>query len=136
MASIIITVLIVSWIVGPTRGVLGGLLGGFLGAAVAAGMARMAASGELAVYYTPASLARAAVMIGLVAAVLALVVPYAAGFSALGWAIGAILAAIAAPRTGQVAYLLPLALHLVVAVLVLRLATWSTRFGSSPTATS
>lgn len=125
MASIIVTVLIVSWIVGPTRGVVGGLIGGFVGAAVAAGMARMAASGDLAVDYTPATLARGALTLGLVAIALALVVPYAAGFAALGWGVGAILAAIAAPRTGQVVYLLPLALHLVVAVLVLRVARWS-----------
>ena len=69
--------------------------------------------------------ARGALTLGLVAAVLALVVPYAAGFSAFGWAVGAILAAIAAPRTAQVVYLLPLALHLVVAALVLRVARWS-----------
>ena len=125
MASIIVTVLIVSWIVGPTRGVLGGLLGGFIGAAVAAGMARMAASGELAIYYTPATLAKAAVTIGILAAVLALIVPYATGFAALGWGIGAVLAAIAAPRTGPTIYLLPLAVHLVAAVLVLHAARWS-----------
>jgi hypothetical protein len=125
MATIIVTLLIVSWIVGPTRGVVGGLIGGFVGAAVAAGMARMAAIGELAVYYTPATLARAALALGIVAVVLALIVPYAAGFSALGWAVGAILAAIATPRTGQIVYLLPLALHLVVAVLVLRVARCS-----------
>ena len=125
MASIIVTVLIVSWIVGPTRGVVGGLIGGFVGAAVAAGMARMGASGELAVHYTPVTLARGAFTLGLVAAVLALVVPYATGFAALGWGVGAILAAIAAPRTGQVVYLLPLVAHLVVAVLILRVARWS-----------
>ena len=125
MSTVIVTLLIVSWIVGPTRGVVGGLIGGFVGAAVAAGMVRMAASGELAVYYTPGSLARAAITLGLVATVLALVVPYAAGFSALGWGVGAILAAIAAPQTGQVVYFLPLVAHLVVALLVLRLARWS-----------
>ena len=75
MATIIVTLLIVSWIVGPTRGVVGGLIGGFVGAAVAAGLARMAASGELAVYYTPATLARGALTLGILAAVLALVVP-------------------------------------------------------------
>lgn len=117
MSSVIVTLLIVSWIVGPTRGVVGGLIGGFVGAAFAAGMARMATSGELAVYYTPGSLARAGITLGILAAVLALVVPYVAGFSALGWGIGAILAAIAAPRTGEVVYLLPLAVHLVAAIL-------------------
>lgn len=126
MASIIVTILIVSWIVGPTRGLAGGLLGGFLGAAIAAGMARMAASGELAVYYTPATMARAGVVLGTVAAVLALIVPYATGFAAIGWAAGAILGATASARTGQFAYVLPLALHLAVAVLVLRVARWST----------
>ena len=130
MATVIVTLLIVSWIVGPTRGVVGGLLGGFLGAALAAGMARMAASGELAVYYTPATLARGALTLGLIAAVLALVVPYAAGCSALGWAVGATLAAIATPRTGQAVYLLPLALHLMVAVLVLGVARWSVPVGA------
>ena len=125
MATIIATLLIVSWIVGPTRGVVGGLIGGFVGAAVAAGMARMAASGVLAVYYTPATLARGALTLGIVAAVLALVAPYATGFAALGWAGGAILAAIAAPRTGQIVYLLPLAVHLVAAVLILCVARWS-----------
>ena len=125
MSTVIVTLLIVSWIVGPTRGVVGGLIGGFVGAALAAGMARLAASGELAVYYTPATLVKGAVTLGLVAAVLALVVPYAAGFAALGWGVGAILAAIAAPRTGQIVYLLPLALHLAGAVLVLRVARWS-----------
>ena len=125
MATIIVTLLIVSWIVGPTRGVVGGLIGGFVGAALAAGIARMATSGELAAYYTPATLARGALTLGLVAIVLALVVPYAAGFSALGWAVGAILAVIATHRTGQIVFLLPLAVHLVAAVLVLRVARWS-----------
>jgi hypothetical protein len=125
MSTVIVTWVIVSWIVGPTRGVIGGLLGGFAGATVATGMARMAAGGELAVYYTPASLTRTAVILGIVAAVLALAVPYAAGFAALGWAGGAILAAIAAARTGQASYLLPLAAHLVAAVLVVRVARWS-----------
>ena len=125
MVSIIVTILIVSLIVGPTRGVVGGLIGGFLGAAVAAGMARMAASGDLAIYYTPATLARAAVTIGILAGILALVIPYATGFAALGWGIGAVLAAIAVLETGQVGYFMPLAMHLVVAVLVLRVARWA-----------
>ena len=125
MVSIIVTVLIVSLIVGPTRGVVGGLIGALLGAAVAAGMARMAASGDLAIYYTPATLARAAVSIGILAGILALIIPYATGFAALGWGIGAVLAAIAAPRTGPTIYLLPLAVHLVAAVLVLHVARWS-----------
>jgi hypothetical protein len=104
--TVIVTWVIVSWIVGPTRGVIGGILGGFAGATVATGMARMAAGGELAVYYNPASLTRAAVILGIVAAVLALAVPYAARFAALGWAGGAILAAIAAPLPGPVRLLI------------------------------
>ena len=125
MASIIATVLIVTWIVGPTRGVVGGLIGGFLGAAIAAGMARMAANGDLAVYYTPTTLAKAAVTLGLAAALLALIVPYVTAFAALGWGIGAVLAAIAALQTGPTSYLLPLALHLAAAVLVLHVARCS-----------
>jgi hypothetical protein len=122
MASIIVTLLIVAWIVGPTRGVVGGLIGGFLGASVAAGMARMAASGELAIYYTPTALARTAVILGIVAALLSLVVPYVTGFAALGWGVGALLAAVAAVRTGHAVYLAPLALHLLGAVLALHIA--------------
>ena len=125
MASIVVAILIVSWIVGPTRGLVGGLIGGFLGAAAATGMARMVAGGELALYYTPATLAKAAVTLGIVATVLALVVPYVTGFAALGWGIGVLLAGIAAVRTGQVVYLVPLTLHLVAAILVLRVARWS-----------
>lgn len=132
MFTVIITLLIVAWVVGPTRGVGGGLVGGFVGTAVGIGMARMAAGGDLAVHYTPATLAKAAVTLGIVAAVLALVVPYAAGFAALGWGVGAILAAIVAPRTGQVAYVVPLVLHLAAAVSVLHLARWSAPLAQAP----
>ena len=125
MSTVIVTLLAVSWIVGPTRGVVSGFLGGFVGAAAAAGMARMATSGELTAYYTPATLAKGAVTLVIVATVLALVVPYATGFAALGWGVGAILAAIAVPRTSQAVYLLPLALHLMAALVVLRVARWS-----------
>lgn len=125
MSTVIITLLIVILIVGPARGIVGGLVGGMVGVAVATGMTRMAAAGDLAVHYTPATLAKSAATIGIVAAVLAFAAPFATRFAALGWAVGALVAAIAVPRVGQTAYLLPLALHLLAAVLVLRIARWS-----------
>ncbi len=65
-----------------------------------------------------------AVPVAVVAAALALVVPYATGFASLGWGAGALLAAIAATRTGQAMYVLPFVVHVLAAVAVVRLARW------------
>ncbi|MDP8969948.1 MAG: hypothetical protein M3N52_05545 [Actinomycetota bacterium] len=72
------------------------------------GIARTAGDGEFAVLYSPGQLASSAVPVVVVDAVLALVAPYAIRFFSLGWAVGAFLAAMAAPRTGQAEYILPL----------------------------
>jgi len=42
----------------------------------------------------------------------------------LGWGAGALLAAIAAMRTGQPMYVLPFVVHVLAAVAVVRLARW------------
>jgi hypothetical protein len=123
MISLLVGVLVLSWLVGRTKGLLGGLAGGFVGALVAAGMATTTSSGDLAALYSPAQLASAAVPVAIVAAVLVLVAPYAVGFAALGWAVGALLAALTAVRAGQVLYALPLTVHVLTAGLVVWLAS-------------
>jgi hypothetical protein len=59
-----------------------------------------------------------------VAAVLALVAPYAIGFAAAGWAIGALLAAMTASGADQSVYVLPLAAHGVAAGAIVLIARW------------
>lgn len=134
MIGLLVGLLLLSWLFGRSRGLLGGLVGGFLGALVLAGMAGTANSGELATLYTPAKLAAKAVPVAAVAAGLALVAPYATGFATLGWGAGALLAMLAAPRTGQTVYVLPLTAHLLAALAVGRIASWraTTSDGNSP----
>lgn len=124
MIGLLVGLLLLSWIFGRTRGLLGGLVGGFFGALVLTGMASTAGSGELSTIYSPDQLVSTAVPVAVVAAALALVVPYATGFASLGWGAGALLAAIAATRTGQPMYVLPLVVHVLAAVAVVRLARW------------
>lgn len=111
MIGLLIGLLLVSCLFGRTRALLGSLAGGFLGALVLVGMARTAAIGELPALYSPAELASSVVPVLVVAAVLALVAPYAIEFASFGWGAGALLAAVAAPRTGDAAYMFPLVLH-------------------------
>lgn len=125
MIGLLVGLLLLSWIFG-TRDLLGGLVGAFIGALVLVGIASTARNAELAVLYSPAELASAAVPVAVVAAVLALVVPYATPFASLGWAAGAVLAAVAAPPTGQAIYVLPLALHVLAALAVGSVASWRT----------
>jgi hypothetical protein len=108
----------------PDQGLLGGLVGGFVGCLVVTGLAGTTSNGELPALYSPEQLDSTAVPVAVVAAVLALVSPYAIGFASLGWAVGAVLAAVAAPRTGQAVYVLPLAAHVLAAALVVCLARW------------
>ena len=124
MIGLLVGLLLLSWVFGPTRGLLGGLVGGSLGTLVLIGMASTASNGELAALYTPLQLASAVVPVAIVAGVLALVVPYATAFASLGWAAGALLGAIAAPATDQAMYLLPFAVHVVAAAAVMCLASW------------
>ena len=122
MIALLVGLFLLSWISGRARGLLGGLVGGFLGALVLTGMATAASRGDLAGMYSPGDLASNAIAVAVVAAPLAAVVPYATGFASMGWGAGALLAAIAAARTGQVAYVVPLAAHLLAAAAVVCLA--------------
>lgn len=111
MIGMLVALMLLSWIFGRTRGLIGGLAGGFVGALVVAGMTAATSNGELAALYSPGRLAWVAVPAAVVAAVLALVAPYAIGFAAAGWAIGALLAAMTASGADQSVYVLPLAAH-------------------------
>jgi hypothetical protein len=124
MILLLAGLLLLSWVFGRTKGLLEGLAGGFLGALVLTGMASTTGNGELAILYSPAQLASTAVPVAAVAGLLALVAPYATGFASLGWAAGALLAAVAAPRTGQAMYVLPFAVHALAATAVVCLARW------------
>jgi hypothetical protein len=124
MIPLLVVLLLLSWVFGRTEALLGGLVGGFLGALVLTGMASTTGNGELASLYGPVQLASTAIPVAAVAALLALVAPYATGFAALGWGAGALLAAVAAPRTGQAMYILPLAAHALAAATVVCLARW------------
>lgn len=116
------------WMLGSTRGLLGTAVGGFVGALAAAGMVTATTEGELASMYGPVELAGGVLPLGLVALLLAVALPYVTGTVALAWTAGALLAAIAAPRTGQTIYLAPLLLHACVAAGIARVAaqrmTW------------
>ena len=122
MIGFLVGLLLLFWIFGRTRGVLSGLAGGFLGALVLIGMANTAGNGDLTALYSPGQLLAAAASMAAVAAVLALVIPYATGFACVGWAAGAVLAAVVAPSTGQAIYILPLAAHVLAAAAVVCLA--------------
>ena len=122
MIGLIVGLLLLSWVFGRTRGLVGGLVGGFLGALVLTGMASTAGSGELPALYSPGQLFAAALSMAAVAAVLVQVAPYATGFACLGWGAGALLAAVAAPRTGEAMYILALAAHVLAAAAVVCLA--------------
>lgn len=124
MIGLLIGLLLLSCTFGRTKGLLGGLVGGFLGALVLTGMATTAHRGELAALYSPDQLLAGALSMAAVAAVLALVAPYATSFWSLCWGAGALLAAVAAVRAGQVIYILPLAAHVLAATAVMCLATW------------
>lgn len=124
MIGVLVGLLLVSWVVGRSRGLLGGLVGGFVGALVLTGMASTARTGELGALYGPLELASTVLPVTVVAAFLAVVVPNATRVAAFGWAAGALLAALAAPRTGQAPYVLPLAGHVIAAAAIIRLARW------------
>jgi len=110
------------WMLGSHRGLLGAAVGAFIGALAAAGLVTATSEAELATMYTPVEMAAVVVPLGIVALVLAVALPYATGTAAMAWTVGAVAAAIAAPRTGQTAYLLPLLLHATVAALIVRVA--------------
>ncbi len=88
MIGALVGLLLLSWLFGRTRRLLGGLGGGFIGALVLTGMARTARNGELAALFTPGELASAALVIPAVAALLALIAPYATGIASPGWSAG------------------------------------------------
>lgn len=118
----VIGAVLAMWLLGSERGVLGAAVGAFIGALAAAGLVTATTGAELASMYTPVEMAAGVVPLAIVALVLAVTLPYATGTAALAWTVGAALAAIAAPRTGQTAYLAPLLLHVVMAALIARVA--------------
>lgn len=118
----VIGVLLALWLLASERGLLGAAVGAFIGALAAAGLVTATTGAELASLYSPVELAAGVVPLGIVALVLAVTLPYATGTVALAWTVGAALAATAAPRTGQTAYLAPLLLHACLAVLIARVA--------------
>lgn len=105
------------------RDVIGSLLGGVVGIVMFVGLLGMTGSGELSAVHTPAGLARAAIVFALVLVVVTVVLPHGAGTFAAWWAAGAVLAALAAPRSGLTPYVAPLVLHVLCATAVFRLAT-------------
>ena len=107
----VIGVVLALWLLGSERGLFGAAVGAFIGALAAAGLFTATSEAELATMYTPVEMAAVVVPLGIVALVLAVALPYATGTVALVWTVGAVLAAIAAPRTGQAVYLVPLLLH-------------------------
>lgn len=118
-----IGVVLALWLLGSERGLLGAAVGAFFGALAAAGLVTATTDAELASMYTPVEMAAGVVPLGIVALVLAAVLPYATGTVAMAWTVGAVAAATVAPGTGQSVYLLPLLLHAVAAVLIVRVAT-------------
>jgi hypothetical protein len=122
MTGLIVGAALLWLLVGRPRGMVGGAVGGVIAALVLTGMVSTVGNGELADLHRPGQLAAAAVPLGTVAIGLAIVAPYATGVAAAGWATGALLAAVAAPGTGQAAYVLPLAVHVLAAAAVLCLA--------------
>jgi hypothetical protein len=132
MTTVIVGALLLWLVFGRTRGMLGGLVGGFIAALVLAGMVTTTLAGALAALHSPGRLAYAAAPLTAVAAGLALIVPYATGVAALGWGAGALLAALAATRTGQAAYVLPLAVHVLAAATVAGVARCRVAGRSAP----
>ena len=122
MIAVLVGLLLLSWVLGRTEGLFGGLVGTFIGALVMTGMASTARSAELADLYSPAHLASTAAPVFLVAAVLALVVPYVAAFASLGWGAGALFGLVGAAQTGQAVYVLPFTVHALAAAAVVGLA--------------
>jgi hypothetical protein len=118
----VIGVVLALWLLASERGLLGATVGAFVGALAATGLVTATTEAELASMYTPVEMAAGVVPLVIVAFVLAVALPYATGTVALAWTVGAALAAIAAPRTGQAAYLAPLLLHACVAALITRVA--------------
>lgn len=125
--GVLVALLVLSWILGRTKGLLGALVGGFVGALALIGMATTASNGDLAALQSPVELASSILPLTVLAAVLALVVPYATGVAALAWAAGALLAAIAAARNGQAIYMLPFTVHVLAAAAVVSVARWRTQ---------
>jgi hypothetical protein len=124
MIGLLVALFLLWCIFGRTRGLLGGLAGGFIGALVLTGMARTAASGDLPALYSPGQLASSALLMATVAAVLALVSPYAIGLAACAWGAGALLATLALPWTDQGMYALACIVHVFAALAVGCLARW------------
>lgn len=110
------------WMLGSQRGLLGSAVGAFIGALAAAGLVTATSEVELASMYTPVEMAAAVIPLGILALVLAVALPYATGTAAMAWTVGAVIAATAAPRTGQAVYLGPLLMHAAVAALIARVA--------------
>ena len=115
MISLLVGLLALMWIFGRRKGLAGGLVGGVIGALVAVGMVDAARTGDLTGLYGPAELAVSVVPLVAAAALLAFVVPHVVGFAALGWAVGAFVAAVAAARMGSFAYVASLTLHAFIA---------------------
>lgn len=111
------------WLLGSERGLLGAAAGACIGALAAAGLVTATTGAELASMYTPVEMAAGVVPLGIVALVLAVTLPYATGTMAMAWTVGAVLAATAAPRTGQAVFLAPLLLHACLAAVIVRVTT-------------
>lgn len=118
----VIGVVLALWLLASERGLLGAAVGAFVGALAATGLVTATAGAELASMYTPVEMTAGVVPLGVVAVVLAVALPDATGAVAMAWTLGAVIAATAAPRTGQVIYLAPLLLHACVAGLIARVA--------------
>lgn len=118
----VIGVVLALWLLGSERGLLGAAVGAFFGALAAAGLVTATTEAELASMYTPVEMAAGVVPLVIIALVLAVAMPYAAGTIAMVWAVGAVIAATAAPSTGQVTYLAPLLLHACLAAVIVRVA--------------
>lgn len=121
-AIMVIGVVLALWLLGSERGLLGAAVGAFIGALAAAGLVTATSEAQLATMYTPVEMAAGVVPLGILALVLAVTLPYATGAAALAWTVGAVVAATAAPRTGQAMYLAPLLVHIAVAALIARIA--------------
>lgn len=120
--TLVVGVLLLSWILGRSSPMPGGLVGVFVGAFAGAGLASTAGRGALATMYTPGELAAAALPVAAVAGGLVLAAPHVIGFASAGWATGAVFAAIASIRINHRAYVLPLIFHAVVAALLVCMA--------------
>lgn len=117
-----IAAVVLLWLLGSDRGVLGALVGAFIGTVAAVGLVEAAQQGELASLHTPAELITDLLPLAAFVLVLAFAGSYGAFAAALAWTVGSIAAAVAAPQTGQAAYLAPLVLNALAAAAIVWVA--------------